>query len=197
MFQGHRYVRNVNCKLYLSSVVQTVYGWCIHLKDYAHYDLLDSVVYSREIMNMFLVGQVSGLVRNLKLEIYLDTIYVINVKNLLNGTTHWALSAHTSFTDLGHISRSQQCWTVLIENFVFFTFTDIQGRKLMCFRTWQKLTLWLFGRHCLREVFQTLCDYNLAWGLAVYTRFDDLNLILRSQECQNCRSYFRFLSTVV
>ena len=45
-------------------------------------------MYSREIMNMFLVGQVSGLVRNLKLEIYLDTIYVINVKNLLNGTTH-------------------------------------------------------------------------------------------------------------
>ena len=42
---------------------------------------------------------------------------------------------------------------------------------------------WLFGRHCLREVFETLHDYNLAWGLAIYARFGDLDLISRSQVC--------------
>ena len=28
-------------------------------------------------------------------------------------------------------------------------------------------------------------DYNLAWGLAIHTRFDDLDLISRSQVSQN------------
>ena len=33
------------------------------------------------------------------------TIEVINVLTFHNGTTHWALSVHTTFSDLGHISR--------------------------------------------------------------------------------------------
>ena len=37
----------------------------------------------------------------------------------------------------------------------------------------------------LREVFQILCAYNLAQGLAIHTRFDDLDHISRSQVCQN------------
>ena len=51
----------------------------------------------------------------------------------------------------------------------------------------------------VREVFQTLHDYNLAFGLAVHTRFDDVDLVSRSQVCQiiNCKLFFRFLSTVV
>ena len=37
---------------------------------------VDSVVYSSEIINMFLVSQVSGLVENLNIGIYSDTINV-------------------------------------------------------------------------------------------------------------------------
>ena len=35
------------------------------------------------------------------------------------------------------------------------------------------------------EVFQTLCDHKFAQGLANHTIFDDLDLISRSQVCQN------------
>ena len=35
----------------------------------------------------------------------------------------------------------------------------------------------LFCGHFVREVFQILHDYNLAWGLPIHTRFDDLDLI--------------------
>ena len=36
-------------------------------------------------------------------------------------TTHQALSAHTTFSDLDHISWSQQCQMVLAENLMFFS----------------------------------------------------------------------------
>ena len=57
----------------------------------------------------------------------------------------------------------------------------------------------LFGRHCLRKVFQTLHDYDLAWGLAIHIRIDEFDLISRSQVCQNHKLLivFRFLSTLV
>ena len=44
-----------------------------------------------------------------------------------------------------------------------------------------------------------LHDYNLARGLAVRTRFDDLDLIVKSQVYQNHKLQIlsRFLSTVV
>ena len=44
------------------------------------YKLCDSGVYSREIINMFFVGQVSGLVENIDIGIYSGTVKVINVK---------------------------------------------------------------------------------------------------------------------
>ena len=37
-------------------------------------------MYSREIISMFFMGQVPGLVKNFNIEIYSDTINVINVK---------------------------------------------------------------------------------------------------------------------
>ena len=52
-------------------------------------------------------------------------------------------------------------------------------------------------RHCLGEVFQTLHAYNLAFGKPIHTRFDDLNLILKSQVCEKPKLQilcFRFLS---
>ena len=47
----------------------------------------------------------------------------------------------------------------------------------------------------VREVFQTLHDYNLALGLAVHTRFDDLDLISRSQVCENHKTANCFLDS--
>ena len=58
----------------LSTVVLTLYSCYIHSKDHAQCSLCESSVYSREIINMFLVSQVSGLVFGS------DTTNVINVK---------------------------------------------------------------------------------------------------------------------
>ena len=65
----------------------------------------DSDVYSRKII-MFFISQVSGLVKNFNVGIYSDTIYVINVK-LCMVVLLRALPAQNTFSDLGHISKSQ------------------------------------------------------------------------------------------
>ena len=57
-----------------------LYGCYIHWEDHTQYELCDSDVWSREIIDMFIVGQVSGLVKNFRIGIFSDTIYVINVK---------------------------------------------------------------------------------------------------------------------
>ena len=69
-------------------------------------------------------------------------------------------------------------------------FFDLTRTLTLAF--WQ--TLW--------EVFQTLCDYNFARDLAIHNRFGDLDLVSRSQICQNhklqnCFLKVRFLSTVL
>ena len=62
-----------------------------------------------------------------------------------------------------------------------------------------ELSHWLFGSYCVKEVFQTLHDYNVAQDLAIRTRCDDLDLISRSQVCPNHKLQIvsGFLSTVV
>ena len=52
----------------------------MHWKYYAEYDLSDSGVYSREMVNMFFVGQMSEIVENFNIRIYSDTINVVNVE---------------------------------------------------------------------------------------------------------------------
>ena len=52
-----------------------------------------------------------------------------------------------------------------------------------------------FGGHCLKEVFQTLHDYYLAWGLAIHARCDDL--ISKSQVRQNLKLRIVFVVVVV
>ena len=56
--------------------------------------------------------------------IYSDTINVI-CQTLRNGTSHWALPVHTTWSDLEHISRWPQCWTVLTEFFFLLNLTQI------------------------------------------------------------------------
>ena len=56
-----------------------------------------------------------------------------------------------------------------------------------------------FGKHCLMKVLQFLNDYNLSRGLPIHTSMDDLDLISKSQLCQDheLQIAFRFLFTVV
>ena len=44
----------------------TLHGCYLHSEDHAQYELFYTAVCSREIIYMFLVGQVSGLVENFK-----------------------------------------------------------------------------------------------------------------------------------
>ena len=55
------------------------------------------------------------------------------------------------------------------------------------------------GGHCLREVFPILRHSKLFRGPAIHTSIDDLDLISKSQICQNhkLQIVFRFFSTVV
>ena len=55
-----------------------LHGCYIPEQNHPQYDLFDSDVYLREIINMFLVSQVSGLVKNVNIGIFSDTINVIN-----------------------------------------------------------------------------------------------------------------------
>ena len=68
----------------------------------------------------------------------------------------------------------------------------VQGRSFMCLLIWQKLYPWLFHRHCSSKFFKTLHYYNLAKGLPVCNRFDDLDLVSRLQVCQNHNKIFFF-----
>ena len=45
------------------------------------------------------------------------------------------------------------------------------------------LNHWLFPDTVQTSFFQTSHNYNLAWSLPIYTRFDDLDLVSRSQVC--------------
>ena len=51
-----------------------------YIKKLMHTMICDSGVWSREIINMYFVNQMSGLVRNFNIVIYSDTINVVNVK---------------------------------------------------------------------------------------------------------------------
>ena len=63
----------------------------------------------------------------------------------------------------------------------------------------QQETLTLaFWRTLFKGGLLKFADYDLAQGLVVHTRFDDLDFISRSLECQNDKLQIvcRFLSTV-
>ena len=82
LFQGHRCVRNINCKPRVLDCCLLQFKHCIvttHIKKIVHKYLCDSGEYSREIIKLFLIGQVSGLMENFNIRIYSDTIIVINL----------------------------------------------------------------------------------------------------------------------
>ena len=94
-----------------------MYGCNIHDKGHEQDDLFDSGVHLREIINMFLVSQVSGLVENINTGIFSGTISVINVKHCMMAL----LIELYHFSDFDHVSKSQPHRTVLTENFMFIS----------------------------------------------------------------------------
>ena len=84
LFQGHRYVRNINCKLCVLVLVfcNLIVVWLVHTLNrlctiWFAWCWWDN---SREIINMFFISQVSGLAQNFDMGIYSHTVNVINVK---------------------------------------------------------------------------------------------------------------------
>ena len=95
-------------------------------------------------------------------------------------TLHDAMSftVHTTFSDFDPISRSQQCWTVVAENLMsyliklknkfgslsksghcFSLLHIFKGDNWCVFWFDKNFYHWLFGGHCLMEVFQ-----NFIWS---------------------------------
>ena len=83
----------------------------IHLEDHAQYMNCVTGVCSREIIYMFLVSQVSGFVENFNIEIFSDTINVINVKlcmMVLHVELYLLITLSVTLTSLqGHSSVKQ------------------------------------------------------------------------------------------
>ena len=52
---------------------------------------------------------------------FFDTVNVVNVSILHDGTSRGAFPVHTIFTDCDHISRSQQCPRFSTENFTLLS----------------------------------------------------------------------------
>ena len=79
-----------------------------YIKKFMHNMKCMTGVCSREIIDMFLVGQVPWLVRNFSIGIFSDTINVINVK-LCIMILHTELCLFITLSGIDIISRSQQC----------------------------------------------------------------------------------------
>ena len=72
-------------------------------------------VYSSDIIKMFFISQVSGFVKNFNTVIYSDTINVITVTLCIMVLLSELYLFISLSSDLDHISRSQQCQSVLTE----------------------------------------------------------------------------------
>ena len=81
---------------------------------------------------------------------------------------------------------------------LFSLFAHVKGRwHISSFEKSLRLT---FFWHSLSKVFQTLRDYNLAWGLQCHSRLDDFDFVSKSQVCQKYKlqiACFGLLSLVV
>ena len=45
------------------------------------------------------------------------------------------------------------------------------------------------------KFFPTLHDYNLAWGIPIHIRFDDIDLVSWLHVCQNHKLFFSFFNS--
>ena len=96
-----------------------MYSCYRHESGYAQYELSDSGVCSKEIICMFLVGQVSGLVRNFYVGNFSYTKNVINTELCMMVLyIRWGFPVHDTFSDNDIVLRSQQWQTVSAEGFM-------------------------------------------------------------------------------
>ena len=99
LFQGHKYVRNMNCKLcFLDSCLDPCvlqFKFCMiatYIKKIMHnINCATLVLCSREIVYMFWVSQMSGLVRNFNIWIFSDTILCTECETLHDMVLHMEL----------------------------------------------------------------------------------------------------------
>ena len=71
LFQGHRCVRNITCKLCVSDSCPLWFKRhlvAIYIEKVMHSMVCVTDVYSREIIDLIFISQVSGLVKSFKLE---------------------------------------------------------------------------------------------------------------------------------
>ena len=123
-------------------------------------------------------------------------VYVRHIINTTFSVLHWTCEPSECLLFFSCLDRCMgNSWQI--------TYFEKKEKKLKNWPFLKKrmVSFFLFVFCCWHhssKTFQTLHDYNLAWGLAVHTRFDDLDLISRSQVCQNhkLQIVFRFLSTV-
>ena len=156
-----------------------LYVCYVHKKDHALYELCHVGVCSGEKIYMFLVCQVSWLVRNFNFRSFSDTIKVVIAKFctmvlhsecylfITLSVTLTLFQGQSSVNNLNSFNWKFYVLTWLNRNVVglfstssrswichyFFTFTHIKVRSLTCFLIWQKLCRWLFHRDCSSQVF--------------------------------------------
>ena len=143
-----------------------------------------------------MVSQMSGFVENFNIRIFSDTINVIKVKLcMLVLHIEFYLFSTLSVTLTFKVTAVLNCYVLIqfIGNFVgllnikqfiyttIFNFGTYPREIIDMFLIWWKPYRWLFHRHCLREVFQTLHHYKLAWCQLINTRFGDLDLVSKSE----------------
>ena len=78
----------------------------------------DAGVYSREIINMFLLSQVSGLVIRFNIGFYSDTVSVISIKLCMMVLFIELYLSKPTLSDLDCISGSQQVCHSSVKHFI-------------------------------------------------------------------------------
>ena len=183
--------------------------------------------------NVFLVGQVSGLVENFNTGIPSDTINVIKSNFVCRYYTlsiicsihiQWpwhyfrvtavSTSFYWKFNVLIRLSwkfvwllstshlimlKLHDCWEHLAghENATIFVVFHTYAREITdVFPNSTETLLLAFLGTLFNQGFK-FEYYNLAWGLPINFRFDQLELVSRSQVCQNHKLAIVFLFTVV
>ena len=147
------------------------------------------------MISVRLASQVSICGKDLNVAIFSDTVSMINGK-LHDGSTHWALPIHTTFSDLGYISRGSYLITLNLCSYWLCQVDHEYTTVLECctcsreiidislFEKQQSITL-AFSQTALTQDRSNFACYSLAWGLHCHCRFDDIDIdhISRSQQC--------------
>ena len=140
-----------------------LWGCYIHEENHTQYELCDSGVCSREIIDMFLVSQVAWHIENFNIGIFSDTIDAINVKlcvmvlrielylfislsvtlTLFQGHSSVKLKISCSYLIKLKLCRIVKYIGQTMKVPLLLTFAHIQGISLTCFPIWQTLSLTL------------------------------------------------------